>query len=459
MDRAFFDTLLRKARALADYAIGTGQYPRDSRLLAQVDALAQELDRGAVPAVESLIVEMQRVSDEIGVTPEQVLQLDTAAGRWRWRAALATPYLIGFLTLLLTLYLAFQSSELHKADLALREYQDMVSDRLQEKVYLAWKMYRYDDVINAKPPLAQLDSYQKLVDDVKRVYWKGKAVGDLLAESSLMRYVPKMFEEHGPCSTRELARMLNGAPPPLSSEADDCPLPASPINATLLSAGAPDCSVENGRPGVGGPRAKADGRVDLAEYDRSFACFLQSLRLGGDYTYPMDSLIYSTRNKVNLLISWLLPGLYGLLGACVFLMRRMLNADGPGRNPARIRVVHMLSLLLRAALGGLAGIIIGWFWVPTALTTTSSAIAVSAVPFGIAFLAGFSIDSLFALLEGLVKSFQTRAASAELGGRPDSAPRRWGRSTDAPNARGRAAAAPTQPEPDAPVQPSGTTAP
>ena len=457
MDRAFFDALLHKARALADYAISTGQYPRDSRLLAQIDALALALTHAGTPVVEPLIVEMQRVSDEIGVTPAQVLQLDTAAGRWRWRAALATPYLIGFLTLLLTLYLAFQSSELHKADLALREYQDMVSERLQEKVYLAWKMYRYDDVINAKPPLAQLDSYQKLVDDVKRVYWKGKAVGDLLAESSLMRYVPKMFEEHGPCAARELARMLNGAPPPLAPD-DDCPLPTVPINATLLNAGAPDCNAENGRPGAGAPRAKADGRVDLAEYDRSFACFLQSLRLGGDYTYPMDSLIYSTRNKVNLLISWLLPGLYGLLGACVFLMRRMLNADGPGRNPARIRVVHMLSLLLRAALGGLAGIIIGWFWVPTALTTTSSAIAVSAVPFGIAFLAGFSIDSLFALLEGLVKNFQTRAASTELAGRPEMTPRRWGRSTDAPKGRSGAVTTPP-PEPDPAVQPSGTAAP
>ena len=429
MDRAYVETLLHKARALADYAIGTGRYPTDSRLLAEIDALERALKEGKSSIVEPLIVEIQLVSDEIGVTPEQVMRLNTAAGRWRWKAALLTPFFIGLMTLMLTLYLAFQSSELHKADLALREYQDMVSEHLQEKVYLAWKMYRYDDVINAKPPLAQLDSYQKLVDDVKRVYWKGKAVGDLLAEASLVRYVPRIFEAHGPCILRELARVLNDSPPPLNSTSGDCPLPHEEINSTRLSDSTPDCSAEHGQPTAGDRSVKLN-KVDLAEYDRSFSCFLVSMQLGSDYSFPMDQLIYSTRNKVNLLISWLLPGLYGLLGACVFLMRRMLNVDVPGRNPARIRVVHLLSLLLRAALGGLAGIIIGWFWVPTSLTGTSSAISVSAVPFGMAFLAGFSIDSLFALLEGLVKNFPTGSSSTDVGPRLGSQPQRGRSASD-----------------------------
>jgi hypothetical protein len=432
MDRTYVDGLLLKARATAEYAIQTGQYPKESRLLAEIDVYQRALDQGDSVPVEPLIKEMQRVCDEIGATPKQVMELATVVGRWRRKAALVTPYLIGFLTLMLTGYLAFQSSELHKADLALREHQEMVRENLQEKVYLAWKMYRYEDVLNIKPPLAQLDSYQKLVDDVKRVYWKGKAVGDLLAEASLIRYVPKTFESHGPCGLRALARVLNGAPAPLASERDDCPQAAEKLDGAELTSDKPECSAELRSPVIGDRTGKlngngngnGNGKVDLAAYDRSFVCFLMSLGLGGDYSYPRDALIYSTRNKVNLLISWLLPGLYGLLGACVFLMRRMLSADAPGKNPARIGVVHMLSLLLRAALGGLAGIIIGWFWVPTSLTATSSSIAVSAVPFGIAFLAGFSIDSLFALLEGLVKSFSARGGSADAG--PASHPRPTG---------------------------------
>ena len=99
----------------------------------------------------------------------------------------------------------------------------------------------------------------------------------------------------------------------------------------------------------------------------------------------------------------MLPGLYGLLGACVFLMRDLLLA-----NKARgdTRIVDLLSLLLRVALGGLAGIIVGWFWVPTSPTPSSSAIDVSSISFGVAFLAGFSIDSLFAMLDRLIKSFR-----------------------------------------------------
>jgi TRAP-type C4-dicarboxylate transport system permease small subunit len=114
-------------------------------------------------------------------------------------------------------------------------------------------------------------------------------------------------------------------------------------------------------------------------------------------------MIYQTRNKVNLLVSWMLPGLYGLLGACVFLMRELLLGN-KARGDARI--VDMLSLLLRVALGGLAGIIVGWFWVPTTPNPASSAIEVSSVSFGVAFLAGFSIDSLFALLDRLLKNFR-----------------------------------------------------
>src|SRR5258708_29462085 len=103
------------------------------------------------------------------------------------------------MTLLLTLYLAFQSSELHKADLALREYQDLESEGLQEKIYHAWKMYRYERVLNVKgPPLAQLDGYQQLVDDSKHLSEKRDAVQKLLIDSSVIRYVPDFFDYRRP---------------------------------------------------------------------------------------------------------------------------------------------------------------------------------------------------------------------------------------------------------------------
>ena len=434
MDKTYIDRLLYEARMVAAYAVDTGQYPKNSRIFKEINAVARAQERNDDPAIEPLIVEMQKVCDEVGVTVEQVMRFDSPFGRMRRRAALATPYLVGLTTLVLTLYLAFQSSELHKADLALREYQDMTGEHLQEKLYLAWKMYQYDNVLNdTDPRRAQLDSYNKLVDDARRVYEKRVAVQELLREAKHTRYIPEVLEYHGPCLLQDVVRMVNDTAPTVPPS-EGCPAPSSHVILNVSEFKPITCKAAGPRPNPNDRGAKADRKIDVDTYRHDFDCFLMSLQLQSAYDYPMDPLIYATRNKVNLLISWLLPGLYGLLGACVFLMRRMLHINEPGRNLARIRVVHVLSLVLRVALGGLAGIIIGWFWVPTSLTANSSAISVSSVPFGIAFLAGFSIDSMFALLEGLVKNFNhpKEGDAADAGSSSGGQSRRGRRAADEP---------------------------
>jgi len=402
MDRTFVDALLHKARTLANYALDTGQLPEDSRIVEEIDLMTQARERGEERAAAPLIVEMQKVCKTAKITVEQLMWRETALGRLSQRAVHATPYLIGFVTLLLTLYLAFQSSELHKADLALREYQDLESERLQEKIYHAWKMYLYEHVLNVKgPPLAQLDGYQQLVDDSKRLYQKRSAVQELLIESSVIRYFPKFLEFHGSMQPAAVSNDLEVT----ANETQELKKPDL------------DCSKEPEEtlPAVASDKPTLFGsRIELDNYRRSISCFVQSLLIGVDYDYPMVSMIYQTRNKVNLLVSWMLPGLYGLLGACVFLMRELLLVN---KTRGDARIVDMLSLLLRVALGGLAGIIVGWFWVPTSPTPASSAIEVSSISFGVAFLAGFSIDSLFALLDRLLKNF--RPAEVE---KPTAAP-------------------------------------
>lgn len=391
-----------------------GTLPKHSRIFEVIDSMTQARERGEHPPLAPLFAEMQKVSSAAGVTVAQLMRRETPLGRLRQRAALATPFLIGLMTLLLTLYLAFQSSELHKADLALREYQDLVSERLQEKLYLAWKMCKYERVLNVKgPPLAQLDGYQKLVDDARRLYAKGVAVQNLLKDSSANRYVPDLFESHGPCWLRNFAATLNTTSP--SPDCETAP-PAAGSGAVVAAADELkedtqdpfDCLKAQSRPIANDKPAKLQSKSDLDDYVRSITCFVRSIGITDDYAYPVDDPIYATRNKVNLLVSWLLPGLYGLLGACVFVMRDLLLVKGRGKADGDARIVDLLSLLLRVALGGLAGIIIGWFSVPTSLTAGSSEIAVSSIPFGIAFLAGFSIESLFALLDRLNRSIGQR---------------------------------------------------
>jgi ABC-type proline/glycine betaine transport system permease subunit len=71
--------------------------------------------------------------------------------------------------------------------------------------------------------------------------------------------------------------------------------------------------------------------------------------------------------------------------------------------------INFLPSVLRMALGGIAGIVIGWFWVP-APSKGAELVAITSAPFALAFLAGFSIDILFSLLDRL-----NRAISDEPG--------------------------------------------
>ena len=123
-----------------------------------------------------------------------------------------TPFVVGLLSLLLTLYLAFESSELHSADMALREYQDWVHERPQEKLYQAWRMYRYEGVLHVQgPPLTQLVEYQKLVEEARLLIVKRHAITNMLQDAAVTRYVPTMFEHHGPEWLQIIAMTANGS--------------------------------------------------------------------------------------------------------------------------------------------------------------------------------------------------------------------------------------------------------
>ena len=420
MDTTDIDTLLSEARLLAHYALRIGKVSAANRLFSEIEKVTLARERNEQLSVTALADEIEKVSKTAGVTIEQLLQRDSPAGRWRQHIQTTTPFLVGLMTLLLTLYLAFQSSELHKADLALREYQELVSERMPEKIYLAWKMYRYEDVLNAKgPPLAQLDGYQKLVDDAKRLYERRAAISKLLIDSAVIRYVPELFQDHGPCWLRSVARVLNSderkaAPECLGPavepvvkkppEIDKClklrPVSAQAPNATDATNAT---SATNAAKAAKAKTPAATPKLDLDDYELGVSCFLKSLQIA-NYDAPLDPMIYASRNKVHLLVSWLLPGLYGLLGACVYVMRALLRHTGHHHGLGDARIVDMLSLLLRVSLGGLAGIIIGWFSVPTGLSASSSAPTISSIPFGIAFLAGYGIETLFAQLDRLNKT-------------------------------------------------------
>lgn len=412
MNQSELQALLRDANALAHYAARNGKLPLHSKAFELIAALEAKpapapVDCGSLTT--QLYVEMDALAKSIAPTTLQQLQRESITGRLRHVFAIATPFVIGFLTMLLTMYLAFQSSQLHQADTALREYQDWVAQQPKEKLYAAFKMYRYEHALKVtQPPLAQLDAYQKLSEDAHQLVKKGAAIQSLLVNASVTWYIPPILEYMGPF--QDFVKRLNHgqgidkdfqlanyneAPP--ASSADGAPatpcgaMPVQPAKA-LAQSGQFD--------------------IEIDGYMNSWRCFLNGLNIDEvQLNYSPWNVIYDTKSKVNLLVTWLLPGLYGLLGSCVYLMRDFVLTGDAGLRRDRSILSEML-LLLRIALGGLAGIIIGWFWVPPPAANGNTVVAISSIPFGIAFLAGFSIETLFTLLDRLNKRNEKQEPSA-----------------------------------------------
>lgn len=430
MNSATLQALLRDAEALAEYALRHGCIPPGSKIFELLEALG-----GTPPPANTTELTARLYAEVDALTkalPRSTLQLLAWRGELRgyvgrFLAGFA-PFAIGLLTLALTLYLAFQSSQLHQADTALRAYYEWMEQQPREKLYAAFKMYRYERVLNVtQPPLAQLDAYQKLVEDAHQLANKGAAIQSLLQKASNLLYVPRVLEQSGPEGYRAFFNRINagdGLPTVLPSALPEVkwggadpntrpPLPwlgeAAPPGPAEAAPCRPEDEVLPAKPVI--RTAGRPALEDAASYERGWHCFLKRIKLDEkQLNYSPWPVIYDTKIKLNMLVSWLLPGLYGLLGACVYLLRDLIVARNNRIEASDNSVFTALSLLLRIALGGLAGIIIGWFWVPT--QGASSVPQISSLPFGIAFLAGFSIETLFSLLDRLNRGIANPAEAA-----------------------------------------------
>lgn len=104
---------------------------------------------------------------------------------------------------------------------------------------------------------------------------------------------------------------------------------------------------------------------------------------------------------LNVLQTYLLPLLYGTLGACTYILRSLINEI----EHVTYTQTSNTKYLLRFQLGAVAGLAIGWF-----ASTTSSAFA-SISQLALAFVAGYSVDLLFALMDKILSAFSSGTPS------------------------------------------------
>ncbi|WP_018609969.1 hypothetical protein [Uliginosibacterium gangwonense] len=94
---------------------------------------------------------------------------------------------------------------------------------------------------------------------------------------------------------------------------------------------------------------------------------------------------------------YLLPLLYGWLGACLYVLRRLAQDIGTKSFTPEQGLVYSL----RVYMGTLAGLIVVWF-LPVAQTDPNIK---SLSVFAVALLVGYSIDLLFALMDRIISAF------------------------------------------------------
>ncbi|KZN34760.1 hypothetical protein N480_20975 [Pseudoalteromonas luteoviolacea S2607] len=108
------------------------------------------------------------------------------------------------------------------------------------------------------------------------------------------------------------------------------------------------------------------------------------------------------QSVLEVLQGYILPLLYGLLGAFIFVLRDLLK---------EIKAITFTSdseirYRLRLTLGALGGMIIGWFLNPQELSGLASL-----SPMAMAFLMGYNVDVLFAIMDQVIDKLRNALAN------------------------------------------------
>lgn len=134
---------------------------------------------------------------------------------------------------------------------------------------------------------------------------------------------------------------------------------------------------------------------------------------GAEYSEAMSFVAPKLMENMLVVLSlFVLPILYGLLGACTYVIRRL------SEDIANISYTPDLLLRygLRLILGLLCGLSAAWF-LPIDLTSTADnavplAFLRAVAPWALAFLAGYSVELLFSALDRVVSAFIDKPRSA-----------------------------------------------
>jgi len=122
-------------------------------------------------------------------------------------------------------------------------------------------------------------------------------------------------------------------------------------------------------------------------------------RVEGEYVRELRT----ARLSLDIMSKYILPLLYGFLGACTFVIRQF-SAEVKAELYSRASVT---GYMLRMLLGLIAGLSAAWFLNPLVLGAEQKTIAAIS-PLALAFVAGYSVELLFTAMDRLIGAFTNK---------------------------------------------------
>lgn len=425
------ELLLTDARLVHDYALRTGRLPDDS--LSEAIAACEDTAR---PVPREFSVRMAAALNAVIPRIAPMTLVDLRAGRSpfderQFRRNVVVQSALGCFALLLVTLVAWLSYDLHDETSALAIVQKISDAHLLDKLTDVRLIAQRGEVF--KHAGMELEDYHRRIRELRDLYDQLNGSRAILQRFLYEPGTPSHAGSRPGSPAEAQGSGSSTAPERHSSSPSAMPGqaayaaergPQDQQGSSSGSDGAPDSTQQ----AVDGAKAAmslgAQAPVDvcspaaIAQFLEPFKdswiheviadslneyCFSTKLNFEQTLGYTGHSYgvqtgdIYRLQNNVAYLTSWILPVLYGLLGSVVFLMRSSLDPRTP--NP------DVMAVVLRIVLGGVSGLAIGWFW-KSGTNLDGGPTVISSIPFAISFLAGFSIDVLFSLLDRMVKGSQ-----------------------------------------------------
>jgi len=366
------EELLKDARLVIDYAVRIGKLP-DETLIKAINSLQSSPGEGVTQDLGPLLAALN--NGIRAIAPMTLLELRAGQNPFDPKNQRLTRKLQMFMCLLtigLTGIVASFTEYLHRQETAIKALRQVQDTNPLDKLNALRRMVRFDKVLDQDSAIHH-DQYHRAVRELRDLQSKLSGTYELVsnvAENAPWSFARRIFLRSAEYSatSQAIAATAEKATLPYSDDCDQKPLsgaPGMPTYAPWLSSVMADL---------------------LEEY-----CFAKKTNLLLSLPNTAGP-VFRIQTSMAALSGWVLPFLYGLLGALVFVMRDLLNPRTP--------TAGFFPVLLRVSLGGIAGIIIGWFWIPSASKAADLA-NITSIPFGLAFLTGFSIDVLFSLLDRL----------------------------------------------------------